>query len=97
MSLDTTATQSLVTAMARGVQEVELGVDLILDMETLAQYDGRGMCGEAKLRGKWYGGMRTKMYADKMKIWAKRMGWSFVKDDFNNFATRRSKKSCNII
>ena len=40
------ATRSLVTALARGVQGVKLGygAHADLDMETLAQYDGRGAC-----------------------------------------------------
>ena len=40
------ATRSLVTALTRGVQGVKLGygAHADLDMETLAQCDGRGAC-----------------------------------------------------
>ena len=44
------ATRSLVTALTRGVQVVKLGYG-DLDMETLAQCDGRGACRGRPVRG----------------------------------------------
>ena len=53
MPLTPRATRSLVTALARGVQGVKLGhgAPADLDMETLAQYDGRGACRGRPVRG----------------------------------------------
>ena len=45
MELSTADIRSLVTSMVTGVKTVQLGGDVTLDMETLAQYDGRGVCG----------------------------------------------------
>ena len=47
------ATRSLVTALTRGVQVVKLGygAHADLDMETLAQYDGRGACRSRPVSG----------------------------------------------
>ena len=44
MELSSADTRQLEAAMVAGVRMVRLGEDLGLDMETLAQYDGRGQC-----------------------------------------------------
>ena len=54
LSLTTADTQALVAAMVTGVGMVELGgrgggQGVTLDMETLAQYDGRGKCRQGYL------------------------------------------------
>ena len=48
---------SLVTALARGVQGVKLGygAPADLNMETLAQYDGRGACRGRPVSGVLHG------------------------------------------
>ena len=48
---------SLVTALARGVQGVKLGhgAHADLDMETLAQYDDRGACRGRPVSGVLHG------------------------------------------
>ena len=48
--LSTADTQQLVAAMVTRVEWVNL-VDVTLDMEKLAQYDGEGECGSVMLRG----------------------------------------------
>ena len=57
MPLTLRATRSLVTALARGVQVVKLcyGAHADLDMETLAQYDGRGACRGRPVSGVLHG------------------------------------------
>ena len=86
-SLSPANTQQLVTAMARGVREVELE-GVTLDMETLAQYDGGGECGEL-----WVKGDDTmRRYGDQVKEWAGRMGWRVERDDFYSIQIRRSEE-----
>ena len=43
-NLSTADTESLLAVMVSGVEEVRLGMDVTLDMEMLAQYDGKGEC-----------------------------------------------------
>ena len=71
MALTPRATRSLVTALARGVQGVKLGhgAPTDLDMETLAQYDGRGQCAYITLAGSGAG------YREHFTAWADRIGW----------------------
>ena len=52
LSLDTDHTLHLLAAMVRGLQVLHLGVGVAVDMATLAQYDGRGGCGEVRLTGR---------------------------------------------
>ena len=53
MPLPPRTTRSLVTALTRGVQGVQLGhgAHVDLDIETLAQYDGRGACRSRPVSG----------------------------------------------
>ena len=43
-NLSTADTESLLAVMVSGVEEVRLGMNVTLDMEMLAQYDGKGEC-----------------------------------------------------
>ena len=73
-SLSTNDTQNLLTAMDTRVEVVELGAEGTLDMETLAQYDGKGECEEVWMfedTGDWY--------RQPVKVWALNMGWE-IKD-----------------
>ena len=53
-----------------GVQEVWLD-DVSLDMETLAQYDGRGVCSRLQL-----GGDTRERNGDQVEKWAASRGWT---------------------
>ena len=70
MGLTTADTRALVAAMASRVQEVVLG-DVTLDMETLARYDGRGVCSRLQL-----GGATRWRYRDEVEEWADSRGWT---------------------
>ena len=70
ISLSTADTQQLVAAMDTGVQRVMLDGDTTLDMGTLAQYDGKGECGQVELWGdtRW-------RYRNQVAEVAGYMGW----------------------
>ena len=68
--LSTADTQQLVVAMDTRVKNVSLCGDGTLDMDTLAQYDGKGECEEVGLAGP-----ATAEYGDQVKMWAENMGW----------------------
>ena len=55
--------------MARGVNVVRMTWGVTLDMETLAQYDGKGEC------------RSVRRYGDQVKAWARRMKWRMLEDD----------------
>ena len=76
VTLNTAETRSLVTAMARGVKVVRMTGGVTLDMETLAQYDGKGECRMVRM----YDDTRRR-YADQVKAWARRMKWRVIEDD----------------
>ena len=69
MELCSADTRQLEAAMVAGVRMVRLGEDLGLDMETLAQYDGRGQCAYITLDGSKAG------CKEHFMAWADRMGW----------------------
>ena len=69
MELSSADTRQLEAAMVAGVRMVRLGEDLSLDMETLAQYDGRGQCAYITMAGSRAG------YREHFLAWADRMGW----------------------
>ena len=71
MGLTTADTRALVAAMVTRVQEVVLGGDVTLDMETLARYDGRGVCSRLQL-----GGATRGRYGDQVEEWADSRGWT---------------------
>ena len=73
-NLSTADTESLLAVMVSGVEEVRLGMDVTLDMEMLAQYDGKGECGRVVMRR----GARTR-YLEQMMSWMKRIDWNLVK------------------
>ena len=86
MELSSADTRQLEAAMVTGVRMVRLGEDLGLDMETLAQYDGRGECGEL-----WVKGDDTmRRFGDQVMEWAGRMGWRVERDDFYSIQIRRN-------
>ena len=71
MRLSTADTQQLVAAMDTRVKSVVLySSGVTLDMDTLAQYDGMGECGEVKLFRD-----TKERYRDQVKAWAENMGW----------------------
>ena len=76
MDLSTAETQSLLAAMVSGVEEVELGRGVTLDMETLSQYDGKGNCGRVMVCGDTV----MRRYRGQLKSWAKRIGWKLMED-----------------
>ena len=78
MNLSATDTKCLVDAMVRGVREVWLD-DVSLDMETLAQYDGKGKCESVPL---WDD--TRERYGARVDSWAGEMGWD-VSGDSGNF------------
>ena len=65
-SLRREETQALVRAMESGVEKVELRDEVILDMETLAEYSGQGVCREVKCYGDT--AARSK---DELMTWAR--------------------------
>ena len=72
VSLDTAETRALVSAMGNKITNVELGwnsgdKDVILDIEALTQYDGKGKCKVISLR-------HTPLTRDQARAWARRMG-----------------------
>ena len=56
--------------MVTRVMNVSLCGDGTLDMDTLAQYDGTGRCGEVRLAGN-----TSERYRSQVKVWAENMGW----------------------
>ena len=78
-TLSTAETQSLVGAMVSGVEKVELGRGVAVDMETLAQYDGRGECRQVWLWGQI-------IYREQVNMWTKEMGWK-IRRQINGYFT----------
>ena len=89
-NLSTADTESLLAVMVSGVEEVRLGMDVTLDMEMLAQYDGKGECVKRLLlRGSVTLHLPTLMNYDgrgkcdtsrntflhQMMAWAEGVGW----------------------
>ena len=52
------------------MKEVWLRAGVSLDMETLAQYDGKGECEEV-----WMFEDTGERYRQPVKVWARNMGW----------------------
>ena len=77
MILDTPTTQGLLTAMVSGVKEVELD-DVMLETETLTQYDGRAKC--AMVVVKCYRDRSTASLRSRLKDWVRDVGWSIESD-----------------
>ena len=70
VNMNVNDTQSLVSAMNKGVQELMLGGDVTLHMETLATYHGEGVCGRITFSDD----VRRK-YGPQVELWAQKMGW----------------------
>ena len=66
---------ALVTAMVGNVKSLLLGNEVTLDMETLAQYDGKGECEKVTM---WAD--TRERYRDQVKEWAGSMGWAVSRD-----------------
>ena len=81
--LTTADTQQLVAAMVTRVKMVALGRDVTLDMDTLAQYDGKGECEEVVLECDRYG--------LQVKAWAKNIGWQ-TKTYLNDITIKRESE-----
>ena len=56
--------------MVTRVEWVRLDGGVTLDMDTLAQYDGKGKCEEVRF---WSD--TTERYRGQLKVWADNMGW----------------------
>ena len=71
-SLSSATTKALVSAMGTGVGmlKLECGDDVIVDMEELTKYDGRGRCGAVLLRCG-----REERHVQVVREWARRIGW----------------------
>ena len=83
-SLSTADTQQLVAAMDTRVKWVTLCGSVTLDMETLTQYDGEGVCGEVKMNG-----ISILRYGNQVKKWAENMGWKIEeKSDASGLITK---------
>ena len=71
-SLGREETQALVQAMESGVEIVGMwgGVTLDMEMETLAEYSGQGVCSEVML----YGDTAVR-YKEELVTWARSRNW----------------------
>ena len=85
VNLSTANTKSLLAAMVSGVEEVELGMGVTLDMKTLAQYDGKGDCRRVSV---W--GDANERYRAQMLSWMRRIDWKLEK--VHGFKTTYARK-----
>ena len=83
MNLSTADTKHLLTAMVSGVKQVWPSYVVTLDMETLAQYDGKGECEEV-----WFGDGQTR-YGDQMKVWAGNIGWQIEEEEEDSIIIKK--------
>ena len=75
MNLSTADTQNLLTAMVSCVESVQLLGDVVLDLDTLSQYDGKGVCEEVELFDD------TDMrHRDRVKMWMEKIDWKYTVD-----------------
>ena len=68
------ATQSLLTALSAGVERLVLEDSVVeLHMDTLATYNGQGVC-------RWVScwGQAKEDHAGKVRSWGQRMGWQVI-------------------
>ena len=82
MSLDTSNTESLVTAMLTRVDSIWL-CKVNLDIKTLTQYDGKGKCREVCLYE--YENYEEK-YGNQVEAWRRKIGWTAQRktDEFDS-------------
>ena len=74
MKFTTLATQSLLTALSTGVESLVLEDSVVeLDVDTLATYNGQGVCRRVSC---W--GQAKEDYAGKVRSWGQRMGWQVI-------------------
>ena len=73
--LDQAATSSLVRALQHGVERLWLGTRGLvrLHIQTLVEYDGRGLCGELT-----HANGRKTTINEQMQFWAARINWDVV-------------------
>ena len=69
-SLGRKETQALVQAMESSVEEVVLGKGVTLDLETLAEHSGQGVCRQVELRGN-----AAARYREELRKWARSKNW----------------------
>ena len=75
LNLSTADTQNLLTAMVSCVESVQLLGDVVLDLDTLSQYDGKGACEEVELFDD------TDMrHRDRVKMWMEKIDWKYTVD-----------------
>ena len=89
MKLSDENTRALVTAMSR-VEYVQL-VNVTLDPELLAAYDGQGHCTKLELYGA--GGDTRAKYWARLRRWAADRGWTVTRDDRSGLAMERLGQS----
>ena len=94
--LTTADTQQLVAAMVTRVKEVSLGgagrswwsgkldEGVTLDMDTLAQYDGKGECDTVIFKGN-----TSRRYRRQVKAWAGNIGWRVEETWTGNISIKR--------
>ena len=75
-SLGREETRALVQAMELQVEMVLLSVESTLDMESLAEYSGQGVC-----RGLYLLGDLVARYKLKLRTWARRRKWRVSVED----------------
>ena len=88
MKLTSEDTEHLRFAMVHGARSVSFGdhgSDVTLDMDTLAQYDGKGKCHEIV-----FCGSARSTYRDRVICWAGEVGWQIYRDDPVNLTVMRN-------
>ena len=83
-SLGQGETLALVQAMEAGVEEVMLGDEVSLDMETLSEYNGHGVCREVSL---WMD--IAARYKEDLRKWAGDRNWRVTEDTDRMFYIER--------
>ena len=82
-------TQELVQAMEYDVERVALGIEgeVRLDITTLTQYSGQGMCGMVECRDD-----TLNLYRDEVRAWAQRISWEVTEgtNDGQNYINIRN-------
>ena len=69
-------TQALVQAMESRVWRVSLESEVTLDIETLTEYSGQGVCRDMEL---W--GTACRRYREELRTWAKSRNWRLDHDE----------------
>ena len=68
-------TQALVQAMESGVEEVRLCGEVTLDIESLTEYSGKGVCSKLMLYYEAWDRSGDTRYREELKTWARSRNW----------------------